>query len=478
MMRRHSLRFRMMLLFSTVVGVLLAASYLAFYVLLAREVHSQLDRQLLDVSRPIIADISTDPDEQDVSELNLPDEYFEVLDASGRVLQHSENLASRALGLGGRLAGASTTVFRTIEDPERGRLRLGIIPFRAKGPTHLMVVAMSTRDADEVLGRYRQMILVLLPLSLLATGLVSAWYAERSLRPVAELTRHAEQMSARVSDPESAKAWEPLAVANPHDELGRLAVSFNRLFARVSAALGQLRQFVSDASHEMRTPLAVLQGETELLLSQPRSRAEYQRALAVLHDELKMLSRMVEGLFTLAMADAGQLRLARDPLYLNEVLEESCLCVAPLARAKQIQIESELKQEVAYVGDETLLRELFMIFLDNAVKYSPGGTRVRVNLEQADSVIRASFEDQGIGISAEDLPHVFERFYRAAPPLSGDAHSGGLGLAIAQAIVGALGGSIECVSAPAKGSTFTVRLPYRPSRTPPPEGAATPARPS
>jgi signal transduction histidine kinase len=129
------------------------------------------------------------------------------------------------------------------------------------------------------------------------------------------------------------------------------------------------------------------------------------------------------------------------------------------ARAKNIRIVRDLDQEVPYVGDEAFLHQLFLIFLDNAIKYSLSGTSVRVSLENRDDEVRASFADQGVGISSEHLPFIFERFYRAGPASSGEAQSGGLGLAIAQAIVRAQGGSVECESTPGVGSTFTVVLP-------------------
>jgi signal transduction histidine kinase len=256
--------------------------------------------------------------------------------------------------------------------------------------------------------------------------------------------------------------WTPLPVSSPHDELGHLAETFNQLLQGVDSAVRQLRQFVTDASHELRTPLAVLHGETELLLSKPRSAEDYQKTLHVFDDEFKKLTRIVEGLFTLSMADAGQLHLMCEPLYINEVLEEACALVSSRARIKNIAIVRELNGEVAYTGDEAFLHQLFLIFLDNAIKYSADNTQVRVALEQRDGSIRASFADQGIGISNEHLPFVFERFYRAAPSSSGEAQSGGLGLAIAHAIARAQGGFIECRSALGVGSTFTVVLPVAP----------------
>ena len=253
--------------------------------------------------------------------------------------------------------------------------------------------------------------------------------------------------------------WSPLPVSSPYDELSRLAETFNHLFQGIDSAVGQLRQFVTDASHELRTPLSVLHGETELLLSKPRNAEEYRKTLSDFGDEFKKLNRIVEGLFTLSMADAGQLQLMSEPVYINEVLEEACALVTSRALAKNIVIVRALNEEISYSGDEAFLHELFLIFLDNAIKYSSEGSRVLVTLEQDAGKIRAHFQDQGIGISSEHLPFIFERFYRAVPHSSGGTHSGGLGLAIAQAIVRAQGGAIECQSAPGVGSTFTVVLP-------------------
>jgi signal transduction histidine kinase len=146
-------------------------------------------------------------------------------------------------------------------------------------------------------------------------------------------------------------------------------------------------------------------------------------------------------------------------LYINETLEEACALVDFRARGKNIRIVRDLNEEIPYFGDEAFLHQLFLIFLDNAIKYSGSGTSVRVTLDTREREIRAAFADEGVGISSEHLPFIFERFYRAAPASSGDAQSGGLGLAIAQAIVGAQGGSIECESTLGIGSTFTVVLP-------------------
>jgi signal transduction histidine kinase len=390
----------MVILFCITAGVLLAVSYAGLYVVFQRIVRGQFDRRLSEIASPIIADLSMDPDEKDVDLLNIPDEYFEVLDLSGTVLQRSRNLPED-------LPVTAAAGFQTLRMADIGEIRAAVIPFRAGENLWLFVTAGSTREVDEGLAAMRRFAMVLLPASLLLTAAVFAFYSRQ-------------------------------------------------LLARIDAVVGQLRQFVSDASHELRTPLAVLQGETELLLARPRPTEEYQVAARVMESELKKLTRIVDGLFTLSMADAGQLRIAAEPLYLEEVLEESCALAMPLAQYKKIHIERNLQRDVLFNGDAAFLRQLFLIFLDNAIKYSPSGSSVRVSLATNDGV-RVCFQDEGIGISKEDLPHIFERFFRAGPAT--ETHSGGLGLAIAQAIVEAHSGTIECTSESGVGSMFTVRLP-------------------
>jgi signal transduction histidine kinase len=455
-MRANTLRFRMMLLFTTVVGVLLAGSYLAFWGLLAHEIPTQLNRQLLETARPIVADIITEPNAQDVNRLDIPGQFFEVLDQTGNVLQRSKNLTA-PIDLNGMNSQVSRPTFGTAIIGKTQSVRVVLVPFQPGNQPRVFVVAIPTLGTDGVLRSFRSVALLLVPLSLLLTAGISAFYVGRTLAPITALTQHAALMAKRVTTRQG--FWTPLPVTSPHDELGRLAETFNQLLEGVDSAVRQLRQFVTDASHELRTPLAVLHGETELLLSKPRTVEEYQKTLHLFDDEFKKLTRIVEGLFTLSMADAGQLHLMCEPLYINEVLEEACALVSSRARTKSIVIARALNDEIGYSGDEAFLHQLFLIFLDNAIKYSPEGTRVRVTLEQQHSEIRAHFEDQGAGIASEHLPFIFERFYRAAPSSSGEAHSGGLGLAIAQAIARAQGGFVECHSSPGTGSTFTVVLP-------------------
>lgn len=396
----RSIRWRMVVLFCVTAGVLLAISYAGLYIAFGRVVRSQFDRRIREIATPIIADLAGDPQDKDVDLLNIPDEYFEVLDNSGAVLQRSRNLTEN-------LPVSAIAGYQTVHLSGIGEIRAAVIPFQAGENAWLFVAAASTREVADALAALRRFALALLPASLLLTAAVFGFYS-------------------------------------------------NHLLARIDAVVRQLRQFVSDASHELRTPLAVLHGETELLLMRPRTGEEYRTAARVMDSELKKLTRIVDGLFTLSMADAGQLRIAREPLYLEEVVEESCGLAAPLASHKQIRIERNLEHDILFTGDAAFLRQLFLIFLDNAIKYSPLRSNICVTLNKKDDV-RVCFKDEGIGIAKEDIPRIFERFFRAAP--STETQSGGLGLAIAQAIVQAHNGTIECESETGGGSTFTVRFP-------------------
>jgi len=456
-MKAGTLRFRMIILFCSVVAGLLAVSYLAFWALLDREVRAQLNRQLQETARPIIADLIAEPDVEDVNNLNIADEFFELLDSKGTVLQRSKNLPA-PLNFSEIDLRVSQPTFGTGDLPDGSHVRMALLPFHQVNESRILVVALKRSRFGSTLENFGSAAFIIFPLSLLLTAGISFFYVGKSLQPITALTRHAALMTKRVATREG--FWAPLPVSSRHDELSLLAQTINQLLERVDSSVRPLRQFVTDASHELRTPLSVLHGETQLLLSKPRSAEEYRNSLCEFDEEFKKLTHIVEGLFTLSVADAGQLRLTQEPLYLDEVLEEACALVKARADAREISLVRELETDVPYLGDEAFLRQLFLIFLDNAIKYSGSGTSIKVRLAKDERAIRVSFEDQGIGISVKDLPFIFERFYRAGSSSNGGPHqSGGLGLAIARSVVEVLGGSVDCQSTLGSGSIFTVTLP-------------------
>jgi signal transduction histidine kinase len=447
----------MMLLFCFVIGALMASTCATVYSIFVKSMRAEWDRHLVDVARPMMADLSDDPQKHDLADLNLGDQRLLVFDPSGRLLNQSRNSDPGMLPIGS-FPESRSLVFRNLDSPA-GRIRAALIPFQSNRRPLWFVVAQPTAEIEYTEWRFRDTLFGIWVLSLLLTAVIAAWYVGSTLRPITNLTRRAAALTEAISDPEKTRALGSLEVSNPNDEIGQLANTFNVLFNRVDAVVGQLRQFVSDASHELRTPLSVLRGETHYLIEQERSPHEYRSALRIIEDELAALTRIVEGLFTLSMADAGQLQLSVEPLYLDEVLEEACGIAAPVARRKDIRIDRLAWNEIPFNGDQVLLRQLFLILLENAIKYSPRGTIVRVVIEIIEGRPWVKVQDQGIGVGPEHLPHIFERFYRAAPDPNEESRSGGLGLAIAQAIIHAHHGTIECASRVGEGSTFTLKFP-------------------
>jgi two-component system OmpR family sensor kinase len=449
-----TLRLRMILLFCVVIGVFLAGTYVVVYDSFAREVRSALDDRLLDIARPAIAAVVAHPLEHHIAGLQLDGQVLQLLGPDGRILEQSNGMTQFDIPKG-TLPQEPTPVFRDFQTVA-GTLRAAIIPFRRQGELFWFVIAESTSRIDRLESDFQAKAFGLWTVSLLLTTLIAVWYVSRSLSPIVDLSKHAALLTARASRSLHSDLNVSLPIANPNDELGILAANFNVLFARLGAVVGQLRQFVSDAAHELRTPLAVVLGETQLLLAQPRTSEDYRGALLTITDELSTMARIIEGLFTLSMADAGQLRLYSERLFLDEVIQEAAGIATAAARHKRIRIESTHLREIEYLGDQALTRQLFLILLDNAIKYSPPDTTIRISLGFADDRPTAVVRDEGFGIAPEHLPHIFERFYRAAPQSSDESRSGGLGLAIAQAIIQAHGGEIRCSSEPGKGSVFTI----------------------
>jgi heavy metal sensor kinase len=248
------------------------------------------------------------------------------------------------------------------------------------------------------------------------------------------------------------------------DELGRLAATFNRMIARLQAAFERQRQFTADASHELRTPLAVMRGDIEIALRRERSSEDYRSVLTSNLEEIIRLSRLVEDLLMLARADAGQTVLQREPMDLAQLCAQVVEYLAPLAEVNEqrlIYIPPETTP-LSVHGDAQRLKQMLLNLLDNALKYTPAHGTIRLQLTPEDQQAQLRVSDTGRGIPADDLPHIFDRFFRHSRSTSDKTVQGfGLGLSIVKWIVDAHGGKIVAASTPGQGTTFTVKLPLR-----------------
>jgi heavy metal sensor kinase len=266
------------------------------------------------------------------------------------------------------------------------------------------------------------------------------------------MTSHAERISAE-------NLHERLPAPNKRDELGKLARVFNDLLARIESSFESMRRFTADASHELRTPLAIIRGESDVALSKDRELGEYRETLAIIQDEARLLSDIVEDMLALARADAGQRRLKLEEFYFNDLTEECVHSARALALNKNLSLDFESSGDTAFRGDEDLLRRMVINLLDNAIKYTQDGGSVSVKLWREDGRINLRVTDSGIGIPAEAAARVFERFYRVDKARSRSEGGSGLGLPIVKWIAEAHHGSVSLESSPERGSAFTVSLP-------------------
>jgi heavy metal sensor kinase len=330
--------------------------------------------------------------------------------------------------------------------------RLAVMPIQEAGTTYFVVVAESQAEMLTQLSRLRRILYFSLPLMLLIAGIAGFFLAKKSLAPVAAMTQQAENIHAN-------NLHERLSVSHPHDELGRLAKVFNALLARVNRSFAGLREFTAEASHELRTPLAIIRGEADVALSQPRTATEYQETLAIVRDEARRLSRIVDDMLALARADADAHPLQREMFYLNDLIEECCRAVQTLAAQKNILVQCASLPDIEFYGDEELLRRMILNLLDNAIKYTPVGGIVRIELSETHTHIRLRVIDNGIGIPAEAAAQVFDRFYRVDKARSRAEGGSGLGLPIVKWVAEAHQGTARVESHPGNGSEFVIELP-------------------
>jgi signal transduction histidine kinase len=281
------------------------------------------------------------------------------------------------------------------------------------------------------------------------------WMSRRALAPV-------ERIAQTAGDIEARNLAKRLPLSGIGDELDHLSATLNAMFARLDDAFRRITQFTADASHELRTPAAIIRTTAEVTRRKPRTAAEYEAALDRILAESERTTALIEDLMLLARADSRVEDIAREPVPLAELVREACVSADALARAAGIRLSTYELKDCTAVGDPAALRRALLILVDNAIKYSKPGGSVEVKLDSpSDGRSTAILEvrDNGIGIGPEDLPHIFERFYRASKDRSRKVEGVGLGLSIAQTIARQHGGELEIESTPGAGTTARLLLP-------------------
>ena len=454
----RSVRMRLALWYAGALGAILLVFAVGVYALLRNGLLAETRRRLahdLDAVRELVLE---DPDELDELEEHSAAVLFCALE-DGRVIYASHDW--RRLHLDTLWRGPARDGEVTLATPDDRHFRLLVATFADMHHKYRAAVAHNEQAAREALHQLEVTLLIGYPLALALAVLGGYVLAGRMLAPVGAMARKARRITAdRLS--------ERLPVEHPGDEFGRLASVFNDTLARLEDAFERLRRFTGDASHELRTPLTALRSVGEIALRDHHDAAGYREAIGSMLEEVDRLTRLVDSLLVLTRADAGRVRLQREPLDVAGLVRDVVEHLHPLAEEKSQRLTVDLPASVEVFADRTTLRQALINLLDNAIKYTPPGGQVRVRVgahpsgEMAVEVI-----DTGPGIPPEEHERVFERFYRldkarartAVDGTPGDHGGAGLGLAIARWAVEANGGRIELVSETGRGSTLRVVLP-------------------
>jgi two-component system, OmpR family, sensor kinase len=467
-----SVRTRLTLWYVGVLALVLVAFSIGVYALLARSLYTHLNEELVATVEATGTSIAREIEEGEsedrvlsnaLNELIAPRQAAAVFDTEGRLLaeQPAQGDVHVALPSPNFIPASGASLYKVEEEREpsgAGRIiALQRVRVNSNGRSYLIVVSQPLNVVTEELKRIRFILYFSVLLALALAGLGGWFLARRSLQPIVRMTERARRISAENLE-------QRLPIANPRDELGQLAATFNDLLARLYDSFAQQRRFMADASHELRTPLSVMRTATDVTLeAEQRNEGEYREVLGVIDEQARRLTRIVEDMFMLARADAGRRALRHNNFYLDKLLLETTRAANVLCARKGLAIEVEDFPETPYRGDEGLLRQMILNLLDNAMKYTPRGGVVRVQLDQRDSFYTISITDTGVGIPLEARPHIFERFYRVDKARSHseatDGAGAGLGLSIARWIAEAHQGRLELVRSDENGSTFAASLP-------------------
>lgn len=387
--------------------------------------------------------------EEALIEVVVPSRHLAILAADGRVLAERWRLPTLPRA---DLDAAGERTW-TVDMPPATRVVARALPPVPQGFTIVTAATWDELYADRA--DLLTTMAVVFPFALAATAAGAWWVAGRALRPAAAMAEEAHRLT------EHAPGGR-LTVGSA-DELGRLAVAFNGLVARLESALAMRQQFLAEASHELRTPVSIARTAADVALSRSdRSNAEYRDALAIVLEQMTHLGRIVSDMLTIARSDVSDWPISRSEFYFDELLEEVIRAMTLLSQQREVTIQVTCPPDLQVSGDESLLHQLLFNLIENAIRHTPPRGFVFAAVSVTGSTVTLAVRDTGRGIAERDRERIFERFVHVAAPGGTDREDGsgtGLGLAIARRIARAHDGDLTLVSAGPDGAHFAVTLP-------------------
>lgn len=445
----HSVRARLTLWYTAILALVLVTFSAISYVFLARAIRSATDAGLSDTAREFAAAFSAD---QTPSDLRLDFRYSDrdilVLAPNGTVVVSSRTRIPAAIKQ--QIADSVRSDFRGFRT--FGGFRAFALPMTVFGHRYTAVVSASLDNQHQRLRAAARAVILGIPIALVVAAAGGYLLARKTLDPVTRMSTQAREIGATNLD-------RRIPVVNDRDELGYLAMTLNELLERLQRAFESQKRFMADASHELRTPVSIIQGEADVVLSRSdRDVNDYRASIEIMRRAATNLTRIVQNLFLLARSDAGTYPISKSRFYLDEVLAECVRAMRSAAVAKRISLTCDCTGELPIVADEELVGRLFLNLVDNAVKFTPEGGVVNVRARQDGAAYSVEVTDSGPGIPPADQPHIFERFFRGDRGRRRVAGAG-LGLSIAKWIAEVHGGMLRLERSDASGTAFVAVLP-------------------
>jgi len=438
-------------------------TYWGFKQYLIRALQQTLSRRAHQIATTILAEIPQKGDSYVGSEIQaryapeLNERIIRVTDQSGHVIYASRNAGVLSPPSVVSFDGAETEtkpVHREEKPSEGGYFRVITVGYRlSTGAVFTVEVGCPENEVFSSLDGLLVTLSLGFPLFIGLTSAGAYVLLGRALRPVDEIVRSAERITLH-------NLSQRLPVSHTGDEVERLSRALNRMIKRLDEAFQVTNRFAADASHELRTPLTIMRGELEALLHQGDRLSHDQVAqVESILEEAERLTKIVEGLLVMSRLEAGESQMDKDPVDFGAVVSTTAEQMTPLAEDKSVALTWQAGPDIMIEANEARLKQVVVNLLDNAIKYTPEGGKItiRVAVEESGAILEVC--DNGIGISPEALPHVFERFYRSEQMQARKARGTGLGLSMVQSIVEAHAGRVEVQSRENEGATFLVRLP-------------------
>lgn len=485
-MHFRSLRFKLTLWYVLILGILLISFSSFLYFTLSKSLHRDVDKKLRSLAELVASESSSplskfgfgniDQALETSMDMKPIGKFIQVLDESGRIGHKSDNLKNIQLPISlNALKNASRGLITFETHRSFGNTPLRIITFPVMENNHvakIVQIASSLEEVEDALNTLSILLMITVPLALMVASLGGQFLAHQALKPVDNITQTARMIT-------SQNLNQRIKPPKVKDEISRLIETFNEMISRLDQSFRQIKQFSSDVSHELKTPLTILKGEAEVTLRKERTSEEYQQILKSNLEEINRMSQIVDDLLLLSKTDTGEIRLNKEEINLTEILNDVVSQMNIFAQSKSIHIETSNHQgDIRIFGDALRMRELFLNLIANGIKYTEEGGAVQIALtrdplpaaktpsgytggEQM-GYAKVIVSDTGMGIAKEDQERIFDRFFRVDKARSREEGGSGLGLSICKWIVEAHQGEIKVESELGKGSSFIVKLPISP----------------